>query len=93
MLTRGDYGPPGSRRLTCLTGGSTHVGSGRTRVQWTYSFQLNRSRFPGSPRRIGDLLFRVGFLDREYAEMMWGLPAGSKARTEGNIPVVASGVK
>jgi hypothetical protein len=43
---------------------------GRTRVQWTYSFQLNRSRFPGDLGRIGDFLFRVGFLDREYAEMM-----------------------
>jgi hypothetical protein len=89
MLTRRDYGLPGSRRLTCLTDGSTFVeevlknvrdkksaqfryvvwnyssektrpivygvghfvptdlGSGRTRVQWTYSFQLNRRPLPG----------------------------------------------
>jgi hypothetical protein len=26
MLTKGDYGSPGSRRLTCLTDGSTLVG-------------------------------------------------------------------
>jgi hypothetical protein len=28
--------------------------------------------------------------DREYAEMMWGSLAGSKATTEGNTCVVAS---
>jgi len=97
MLTRSDYGPPGSRRLTCLTDGSTLVeevlenvrdknsaqfryvvwnytsekarpivygvghfvrtdlGSGRTRLQWTYSFQLNRRPLPrlsGANRRF-----------------------------------------
>jgi hypothetical protein len=86
MLNGGDYGPPGLRRLTCLTDGSTLVvevwkmcgtrtqrnsavvwnytrekgrpmvygvghfvrtdlGSGRTRIQWTYSFQVNHRRF------------------------------------------------
>ena len=109
---RGSFGQPGSRRLVCLTDGSTteeqvienqrdgnsaefkyvvwnyttpkarpvlygvghfvrtDLGDGRTRVRWTYSFQLNRQRFPGFLGHFGDYLFRVGFLDREYAEMM-----------------------
>jgi hypothetical protein len=111
-LTTGDFEEPGSRRLVCLTDGSTTVeqvlendrdktsarfryvvwnyttekarpilygvgyflrtdlGDGRTRVRWTYSFQLNRQRFPGCLGSFGDYLFRVGFLDRDYAEMM-----------------------
>ena len=48
----------------------TDLGDGRTRVRWTYSFQLNRSRFPGFLGAFGDYLFRVNFLDREYAAMM-----------------------
>jgi hypothetical protein len=111
-LTSGDFGKPGSRRLVCLTDGSTTeeevleksrdknsaqfryvvwnyttekarpilygVGhfvwtdlvNGSTGVRWTYSFQLNRQRFPGYLGSFGDFLFRVGFLDREYAQMM-----------------------
>jgi hypothetical protein len=48
----------------------TDLGDGRTRVVWTYSFQLNRQRFPGYLGSFGNFLFRVGFLDREYAQMM-----------------------
>jgi hypothetical protein len=48
----------------------TDLGEGRTRVRWTYSFQLNRERFPGCLGSVGDYLFRVGFLDRDYAQMM-----------------------
>ncbi len=108
----GGFGQPGSRRLVCLTDGSTteeevlekdrsnnsaqfryvvwnyttpkarpivygvghfiwtDLGDGRTRVRWTYSFQLNRQRFPGCLGSFGDFLFRVGFLDRDYAQMM-----------------------
>jgi hypothetical protein len=111
-LTSGDFGKPGSRRLVCLTDGSTteeevleksrdknsaqfryvvwnyttekarpilygvghfvwtDLGNGSTGVRWTYSFQLNRQRFPGYLGSFGDFLFRVGFLDREYAQMM-----------------------
>jgi len=88
-LTSGGFGQTGTRRLVCLTDGTTteeqvlmstrtkssaefryvvwnyttpkarpilygvgdfvrtDLGDGRTRVRWTYSFQLNRSRFPG----------------------------------------------
>jgi hypothetical protein len=112
MLTQGTFGTPGSRRLTCLTDGSTleeevlqreqtsssfrfryvvwnytsesahpivygigdfhdsDLGDGRTHVVWTYSFMLNRDRFPGELGSLGRFLFRVGFLDRQYADMM-----------------------
>jgi hypothetical protein len=112
VLSNGDFGQPGSRRLVCLTDGSTteeqvlqkdrsrstaefryvvwnyttekarpilygvgdfvwtDLGNGRTHVRWTYSFQLNRKRFPGYLGSVGDFLFRVGFLDRDYAKMM-----------------------
>ena len=132
MLTQGDYGSPGSRRLTCLTDGSslveevlesrrdknsghfryvvwnytteqarpivygvgdfvtTDIGAEGTRKHWTYSFQLNRDRFPGYLGRMGDFLFRVGFLDRQYARMMRGTLAGLKAGIEGNDLVEAS---
>jgi hypothetical protein len=98
VLSRGDLGQPGSRRLVCLTDGSTteeqvlqqdrsksaaefryvvwnyttqkarpilygvgdfvwtEVGNRRTRVRWTYSFQLNRQRFPGYLGSVGDFL-------------------------------------
>lgn len=48
----------------------TQLEDGRTKVVWTYSFALNRSRFPGFLGSFGDYLFRVGFLERDYAEMM-----------------------
>jgi hypothetical protein len=59
------------------------VGSARTHVRWTYSFQLNRRRFPGFLGPLGDFLFRVGFLDREYAQMMRNTLAGNKAKATG----------
>jgi hypothetical protein len=129
LLTSGEFGQPGSRRITCLTDGSslveqvlvreendtsaqfryvvwnyttvqarpivygvghfvrTNLGNGRTRVRWTYSFRLNRRRFPGFLRGLGDYLFRVNFLDRQYADMMRRTLAGSKARIERDTPV------
>jgi hypothetical protein len=123
MLTQGTFGTPGSRRLTCLTDGSTleeevlqreqtansfhfryvvwnytsesarpilyGVGDfrdsdigGRTRVVWTYSFMLKRERFPGELGSFGRFLFRVGFLDRQYADMMRATLNGTKATVE-----------
>jgi len=112
LLTGGEFGQPGSRRLVCLTDGTsteeqvllqtqskthaefryvvwnyttekakpilygvgdfvwTDLGNGTTRVKWTYSFQLRRDRFPGELGGFGDWLFRVSFLDRDYAQMM-----------------------
>jgi hypothetical protein len=123
MLTQGTFGTPGSRRLTCLTDGSTleeevlqsertgnsfhfryvvwnytsesarpivyGVGDfhdsdlgGRTHVVWTYSFMLNRERFPGELGSFGRFLFRVGFLDRQYADMMQATLNGTKTNVE-----------
>jgi hypothetical protein len=123
-LTPGGFGQAGSRRMTCLTDGSTlveqvlvrrsdersaefryvvwnytsetarpivygvghfertAVDAGHTHVKWTYSFQLNRSRFPGFLGPIGDWLFHVNFLDGPYAKMMRGTLTDEKARAE-----------
>jgi hypothetical protein len=111
-LTQGDFEGPGSRRLVCLSDGSsteeqvltrergensyrfryqvwnytsTAAGAIRdavgefvytaptpdsTQIVWTYSFALRRDRFPGYLGRLGDFLFRIGFLDRDWAEVM-----------------------
>jgi hypothetical protein len=65
----------------------TDLGDGRTQVRWTYSFQLNRSRFPGFLGSLGDWLFRKNFLDRQYADMMRGTLAASKSRVESETSV------
>ena len=112
LLTSGAFGQAGSRRLVCLTDGTsteeqvllktqskthaefryvvwnyttekakpilygvgdfvwTDLGNGTTHVKWTYSFQLRRDTFPGYLGGLGDWLFRVTFLDRDYAQMM-----------------------
>jgi hypothetical protein len=61
---------------------STDLGDGRTHVRWTYAFELNRGRFPGYLGALGRFLFRVGFLDREYADMMRNSLAATKAGAE-----------
>jgi hypothetical protein len=123
-LTGGEFGTPGSRRLVCLSDGSTleeqalereqdshsyrfryvvwnyttvkarpivygvgeflysGLSEKSTRVHWTYSFELNRRRFPGYLGSLGDFLFRVGFLDRQYAELMRGTLKGLKTDAE-----------
>jgi len=43
---------------------------------------LNRNRFPGYLGGVGDFLFRVGFLDRQYAELMRGTLDGFKTTAE-----------
>ena len=63
------------------------MGDGSTRVHWTYSFALNRHRFPGYLGSFGDFLFRVGFLDRQYADLMRGTLKGLKTDAESG-PVV-----
>jgi hypothetical protein len=124
MLTSGTFGTPGSRRLTCLTDGSTleeevlqreqtsssfrfryivwnytsaaarpilygvgdfqdsEAGMGRTHIVWTYSFMLKREQFPGDLGGFGRFLFRVGFLDRQYADMMRATLNGTKTNVE-----------
>ena len=119
-LTPGDFGATGSRRLDCLTDGSTLVeqvlfsdgnrfrymvwnytsekahavsfglgeflyeerGEKETRIQWSYSFALDESRFPGRLGALGRFLFRKFFLESDYAKMMRGVLASIKAAAE-----------
>src|SRR5262249_44679208 len=124
MLTKGEFGAPGSRRLNCLSDGTSlveqvlesernsstfrfryvvwnyttekarpieygvgnflysDIGGGRTHVTWTYSFQLNRHRFPGYLGALGAFLFRVRFLDSEFADLMRDVLGGIKSDAE-----------
>ena len=124
MLTKGDFGPAGSRHIVCLTDGGSveeeslergqsgnaawfsyivwnyqtpkarpiaygvgafrtvQIDNAHTRVTWTYSFRLKDDVFPGELGALGQWLFRVGFLDREYAAMMRGVLEGYKTAAE-----------
>ena len=130
-LTREDFGGPGSRRLVCLSDGSSTeeqvlvrergensyrfryqvwnytsraAGAIRyavgefvftaptpdsTQIVWTYSFALRRDHFPGYLGRLGDFLFRIGFLDRDWAEVMRNVLNGYKTAA-GNETVSAA---
>ena len=58
----------------------TEMPGGRTHIVWTYSFKLKDHEFPGYLGALGRYLFRIGFLDRQYAAMMRGtLQAGKTA--------------
>lgn len=48
----------------------TQIDSGHTHIAWTYSFHLKENAFPGYLGALGRYLFRVTFLDRDYAAMM-----------------------
>lgn len=124
MLTKGLYGEAGSRRIVCLTDGTSTeeealeredsptsghfryivwnyttpkarpisygVGDfktiqqdpGHTRVTWTYSFKLKSDTFPGEFGALGRWLFRVNFLERDYAAMMKGVLRGYQEGAE-----------
>jgi len=126
-LTRGDFGAPGSRRLVCLSDGSsteeqvltrehgensyrfryqvwnytsraaraidyaigefvfTAHSPDNTEIAWTYSFALSRDRFPGYLGRLGDFLFRISFLDRDWAELMRNVLNGYKTAAGNEI--------
>ena len=53
-----------------------------THVTWVYSFRLKDDLFPGNLGRLGRYLFRVYFLDRDYAQMMRGVLDGYKRDAE-----------
>ena len=55
----------------------SEVSPGHTRIVWTYSFKLKGNEFPGYLGALGRYLFRVVFLDRQYAAMMRGTLQGS----------------
>jgi hypothetical protein len=50
---------------------------------------LKQDRFPGELGALGRYLFRIGFLDRQYAEMMRGTLTGIKTAAESQ-PTIAS---
>ncbi len=60
----------------------TSLPGNRTKVRWTYAFKLKRNRFPGYLGGLGNFLFRVTFLDRQYAAMMRATLQGQKAAAE-----------
>lgn len=51
---------------------------GHTQIHWTYSFKLKTNVFPGELGAFGRWLFRVTFLDRQYAAMMIDVLKGYK---------------
>lgn len=46
------------------------IDAGHTRVTWTYWFKLHDDRFPGYLGGTGRWLFRISFMESDYAEMM-----------------------
>ena len=58
------------------------IGGGHTHIVWTYSFKLKDHEFPGYLGGFGRYLFRVIFLDREYAALMRATLAAGKASAE-----------
>jgi hypothetical protein len=62
---------------------SVQLDGGHTRITWTYSFKLKGDTFPGELGAFGRWLFKVGFLDRDYAAMMQGVLRGYKVSAEG----------
>ena len=71
-----------SRRLRKGEFRDAEINGGHTHIVWTYSFKLKDHEFPGYWGAFGRYLFRVGFLDRQYAAMMRGTLQASKATTE-----------
>jgi hypothetical protein len=60
----------------------TEMPGGRTHIVWTYSFKLKDHEFPGYLGALGRYLFRIGFLDRQYAAMMRGTLRAGKPVAE-----------
>jgi hypothetical protein len=44
--------------------------AGHTHIAWTYSFKLKDNAFPGYLGALGRYIFKIYFLDRDYAAMM-----------------------
>ena len=67
-----NYTTPKARSVAYAVGDflETDLGDGRTRIHWTYSFQLRRNEFPGYLGALGRVLFRRFYLDTRYAEFM-----------------------
>lgn len=64
----------------------TALDNTHTHIVWTYSFKLKDDEFPGYLGGLGRVLFRWGFLDRQYAAMMRAtLDAGKVAAEQAPI--------
>lgn len=61
---------------------TVQLDAGHTRITWTYSFKLKNDAFPGELGAFGRWLFRVRFLDGEYAAMMKDVLSGYKQDAE-----------
>jgi hypothetical protein len=61
---------------------TVQLDSGHTRITWTYSFKLKDDVFPGELGAFGRWLFRVRFLEGEYASMMKDVLNGYKQDAE-----------
>lgn len=57
----------------------SEMADARTHIVWTYSFRLKDGQFPGYLGGFGRYLFRVAFLDREYAAMMRATIRGNQS--------------
>lgn len=60
----------------------TDMPGGRTHIVWTYWFKLKDHEFPGYLGALGRYLFRIGFLDRQYADMMRATLQAGKTTAE-----------
>ena len=62
---------------------TVQLDASHTRITWTYSFKLKDDTFPGYLGALGRWLFKVSFLDRDYAAMMQGVLRGYQQAAEG----------
>jgi hypothetical protein len=79
-----NYATPKGRPIAYGVGEfrTVQTDNAHTRVTWTYSFKLKDDVFPGSFGALGRWLFRVRFLDRDYAAMMRTTLSGTKTDAE-----------
>jgi hypothetical protein len=79
-----NYTTPNARPVSYAIGDflETDLADGRTRIHWTYSFQLRPNEYPGYLGALGRVLFRRFFLDTRYAELMRGALAVRKETAE-----------
>jgi hypothetical protein len=68
---------------------NVQLDSGHTRITWTYSFKLKEDTFPGDLGAPGRWLFKVGFLDRDYAAMMKSVLRGYQV-TATEFPAIST---
>jgi hypothetical protein len=70
---------------------TVQIDAAHTRITWTYSFKLKEDTFPGDLSALGRWLFKVGFLERDYAAMMKGVLQGYQQAAEQESAPAPSG--